>query len=1099
MKNVTQPLWMKIGQVPELQKMLMVSALLLLGTVSPLMATQSRGEGALQGKAVLGEIQGVQLSSSVYLPDTTPKFTYKPGPQRAAEGDTRPGWRTRGGRTAGTDDPAARQTKSAVAGAHHHLTQDTIPKIVVTGAVKSASTGDLLIGVTILIKDTRTGTVTDIDGTFELAIKELDTLIFSYTGFETQQQVVFPGQKRIEVLMEDAPEWLGCGIFIPTLFKKERSGKLDFITLPPLHFTHPYQLLRGQFPGLVVSQAGSDPWAVSVLRQQGVPSLTQNAAPLWVVDGMPGMEPLLLDQQSIASIKLLRRPVDLVRYGLQSGAGILEVETTDVVSKKLSVIYQGQLTIERPAYLPEVATAEEYRQYPGGISDLGYGTDWLEEVTRTALSHGHQLAVSGRDGATIWQVEGSLRDVQGVGQNSEWRQYTGRAQLQQSFWRERLVIKAQVAGQQRQGERDYQQTFFQATKYNPTAPVSFTASPTNPLLNSFYNISTTRLRNYFEVVPSSDFYNPVAIQAGSKLLEERSTRWLRAEANLQISDPLRLQLAVGQQANDRRSGEENRTYAFFRGNGHTTQPGRAERTSSEQRQEWLQTRLNWEHDFSNGLLELEGNYGFQRLAREDDRAEGFNFGNDDFRYDNFEKFLTDLSFLQQSRYDERTRLIDFGLEGKLRWRWLEWEVAAKYQGATNLGAAERWHPVGGTHLELGLNEIFNINGRTGWKAHGGYAQVGQLPRDLTYARGQYDPSREDFVNANTLLKPERRRIVNAGVSWYDYQGFFGSIDYFASKTKDPIVKLEREDLPVALNEFGVNLSQAALRNRSWETAIGWQKGRRWQWTTTLRWAHMKTQLVRTGESGPDRFFDANGQHVTARSGAGGFIWRRGIGLVELDAPFGQMIGRQFDRETTLATGEISLFDAFQGKALPAPDGDYGVIGNGLPTNTYSWSNTLSHQGWQLEVLLRGELGHDLAHLRRGELETFIDQEGLFPQSRNYLSTEYDLPNNVSGFATFSDRYVESGNYLSVDYLSVSRVLYLPKQQSLSITLTGQNLLLWTNYTGVDPSPRYVDEGPEIAGALPTLRERDGQLASGIDRRYFYPRSRALTLGLKWGL
>jgi iron complex outermembrane receptor protein len=116
-----------------------------------------------------------------------------------------------------------------------------------------------------------------------------------------------------------------------------------------------------------------------------------------------------------------------------------------------------------------------------------------------------------------------------------------------------------------------------------------------------------------------------------------------------------------------------------------------------------------------------------------------------------------------------------------------------------------------------------------------------------------------------------------------------------------------------------------------------------------------------------------------------------------------------------------------------------------------------------------------------------------------MSTAFDLPDNVSGFATFSDRYIESGNYLSLDYLSISRVLYLPNQQSLSISLTGQNLLLWTNYTGIDPSPRYIDEGPEIAGVLPTLRERDGQLAPGIDRRYFYPRSKALTLGLKWGM
>ncbi|MEL6969614.1 MAG: carboxypeptidase-like regulatory domain-containing protein [Bacteroidota bacterium] len=983
------------------------------------------------------------------------------------------------------------------------LLQDTVPKSIrIQGVVVDSTTGNPLVGVTILYGPAA-GTVTDFNGQFIGQIPLIqDPIVFSYTGYRNLIIGRPLTDTTLTVQMSPWENWesdqnilRGTGPQRSDQF----TGFVEPAELPLLHFTHPNQMLRGQLPGLLVSQPGNDPWDEPHLRQQGIQSFTQRADPIWAVDGIPAVDPLLLDFQAIQNVRLLRRPVDLVPYGLQGGAGVLEVDIDPTAKRKLELTYQGQITAEQAHRLPEVATAEQFRQDPGGIGDYGYATDWLGEVTRTAQSQGHQLQLQGLDGGTTWSVAGSFRDVQGVGRNSTFQQLSGLAQLQQRWWNDRLVIKLRAASQSRTGERDYKTTFFHAAHYNPTAPVFFTEPPTLPFMDLWYQQSSLSLRNYFEATSSLDYFNPVALQAANLLGEERVNNWLSGELNLALSDQLTVELQAAQQANDRVSGEENRTYSFFRGRAISGGvPGAVQRRKLEQRQDWYQVAAVYTPAPKRINLKIEGGYNFQRIRLEDDFASAEGLGTDDFTYEDFERILPVETTLNQSNYNESSRLISFFVKEDLKWNWLELRTALTYQGATRLGENTPWQLFAGIDTRLDLNKLTNfaLGFGTDWFFQAGYAQVGNQPRDLTYTRGQFVPGREEFFNPNPDLLPERRRIITAGLGVSTHFGLYGSLDFYESYLSDAIVKIARPEVLSVFNEMGDNLSQLGVRNRSWELTLGYETGQDLKWNTQLRWAHTKSRLLATGETGPSAFFDENDQYNVFGAGPSGFAWPVGLGHLELGAPFGQIVGRQFLEDESIAQNFPIHATPFIGNNLPTPFAGFGVIGNGLPTHTFGWSNQLRWKDWQLDVLVRGELGHDLLNRLRLELEPFMNENTLFPQIRNYWPTEFDLPLNTQGFPQDSDRYLESANYVSLDYVAIAYRWAWKDEKAMTFTLSGQNLALLTNYTGSDPSPRIVDSGPEIDDNLPNLPAREGQLAPGIDRRYFYPRSQAVTFGVR---
>ena len=171
-----------------------------------------------------------------------------------------------------------------------------------------------------------------------------------------------------------------------------------------------------------------------------------------------------------------------------------------------------------------------------------------------------------------------------------------------------------------------------------------------------------------------------------------------------------------------------------------------------------------------------------------------------------------------------------------------------------------------------------------------------------------------------------------------------------------------------------------------------------------------------------------------------------------------------------------------------PDADFTVLGNGIPDLELGWSNNITIGDWNINAFFRGAFGHSLVNSFRAFYEPRVATQGSY----NLVNTS--LANNDLTQPQFSSLYVEKADFLKLDNLTVSRKIdtNLAGIDALTLSLSGQNLFVITDYTGTDPEPSLVDTGAADNGGGGGGSD---VLAPGIDRRNNYFFSRTFTLGV----
>jgi iron complex outermembrane receptor protein len=169
--------------------------------------------------------------------------------------------------------------------------------------------------------------------------------------------------------------------------------------------------------------------------------------------------------------------------------------------------------------------------------------------------------------------------------------------------------------------------------------------------------------------------------------------------------------------------------------------------------------------------------------------------------------------------------------------------------------------------------------------------------------------------------------------------------------------------------------------------------------------------------------------------------------------------------------------------------DRQVTGNGLPKFLFGFGNDFAYKNWDMNIFFRGVFGHDLINSFRAfyEVPNYITSYNLPKTTADIRNASGELLNVSSG--TLSSKYVEKGDFVSLDNMSLGYNFNLPKSGMFSkirLYVAGNNLFYITNYLGASPEPRYVDN--EDMGML------NSPLAPGIDRRNTWFRTRSVTIG-----
>lgn len=860
----------------------------------------------------------------------------------------------------------------------------------------------------------------------------------------------------------------------------------------------PIQLVQGKIAGLAVARSGSDPNEPFTIRLRGLSTLSSNAAPLIVIDGLAGASLSSVDPSDIATIELLKDASAAAMYGVRASSGVILITTKRGQAGKTMVEYNTYLAAEQIARSVPVMNASEFRAARPD-ENLGSDTDWMDQVTRTGLSHVHNLSFAGGMGKTTYRAALNYRDINGVSIASGFQQLNGRFNLSQKAFKDRLTIDFDLSTTARNTHFGFNEAFRYATTYNPTAPVFLEEG--QPLFDRF--------GGYFQQ-ENFDYFNPLAILEQNFNKGKFKTILTSIRGQYQLAERLTVSAFYSQQRNSDLLGQYYGKQSYFRGSNRN---GLASRFSEDRHTHLFESTLSYEKSMGKSLLNFLGGYSHQLFFTESIYMEAGDFISDAITFNNIGSGL-DVARGNSiiNSYAESSKLI--GFFGRANFSYddtYHLSGVLRHEGSSRFGANNRWSPFYSINGGVVLSNLFTIEFIDNLKLRIGFGTTGNLPPSSYLSQllfepgqpffynGEYLASQNPVRNSNPELKRELKRELNAGLDFTLFNHkLTGSFDYYQNSIVDLIYLASVPSPPNLASQTWANLDDVVLKNYGVELSIGYRMGKNesdFSYEPRLMLATYNTELALLSSSPEEnenlefRYFLSGNQAFDFQSspGAPGF-GSNPMSVVVAGERLGQFYGLQY--EGVDQNGEYRFRDINQDGLI---DGrDEIAFGNALPRFSIGIHNIFELGRFDVNFFLRGDFGHELVNTYR----LFYESPGS-RSFENLVQTSYYEP-ELTAFPRFSSHFVEKASYLSLDYITLGYTTILPESSAfkkLRFYITGQNLIMLSNYTGVDPSPRYSDSGSSDNGGYTPSVLNPNVLIHGIERRNTYLRARGILIGV----
>lgn len=972
----------------------------------------------------------------------------------------------------------------------------------VTGTVVDQN-DDPLMGATVIVKGTASGTSTDLDGNFTINAAQGKTLVVSYVGYTTKEVPVKGTNLKI-TLNEDAALLdevvvIGYG----TMTRKDLTGSISTVNSKDLNvgaYTDPGQLLQGKVPGLVVVQNSDPNGGVNSITLRGASTLNGSTSPLYVVDGIPGVNLNLIPPADIESIDVLRDASATAIYGSKAANGVIIVTTKKGSDGPARVTYQGYVSWEKIAHDNKMLTADQLRAYAAENdlilkNDKGADTNWAKETQRTGFATNHSLSISGGNKTTNYNASLTYtkRDgiIKGVGNNL----FTGRAYVETKVLKERLTLAAGINGNVRKewgvprndkGGSVYEAMYY----YSPLVPV--------------YNNEG----GWYEDSSISQNYNPLSL-----IYEDRSMATFK---RMQFTGKASLKIIEGLLLNANFSYEtQNYHYRDYMSTQSQTNKKHGE-SSQNVTNDWaklMEIYANYDKTFNQDhKLALMAGYSWEEHKNGYGLgARGYNFWDDTTGWNNLSyanSYDTDPFW---GNLENHTKMISF--YGRVNYsyagRYIA-QAAVRRDGASVFGSNNKWATFPSASVAWRLSEesfIKDLGIFTDLKLRAGWGQSGNSQGfDIYAAKFFYDtygsPNvRFDYVdpvtgavtsykgiaaarNVNDDLKWETTTMLNLGLDFAFLNGRInGTIEWYNKSTKDMIW-----DYPVSMAKYPVSTLCAnvgKMRNRGIELTINAVpiQTRDWNWSTSLNFSHNKNEVVSVSNTEFNAGILNRGKLDFPGLSAGCDIQR----IVE-GKPIGSFYMWQWAGYDDRG---VSTFYDYNADGTPVLDenGNHATtsnpgqedrmyVGNAQPKLTMGWNNTITWKNFDLNFFFTGVFGQKIFNENRA----FYSYMGAIEQGKNVISSILDEQLPTDGLAQYpSDRYLENGSYFKLATLTLGytfRNCFNGWLKDLRLYVSGNNIFTITGYKGRDPEINL------------------GGLDPGLDsRKDHFPRARQILVGV----
>ena len=956
----------------------------------------------------------------------------------------------------------------------------------VTGKVKDSS-GEPVIGASVVVKGNNTmGTITDFDGNFMLDVPTKSVLVISYIGYVTQE-VPTAGKKSLEIILKEDTKTLDEVVVIGYGTQRKGDVTSSVASVKADNFVKGAvkdvgQLIQGKVAGLAITNPNGDPTGSTQIRLRGTNTIGgANTAPLVLIDGIPG-ELGTVAPEDVESVDVLKDGSAAAIYGTRGTNGVILITTKQAKGVDINQVeYNGYVSTSLIAKKLDMLNADEFRTlYPD--QDHGADTDWIDEISRTPISHVHNLSLMGGNSKTNYIANLNYASRQGIMKKSDFESFQGRIEVTHRMFDDKLKLKFGLFGKKNQMESTTSGGSFrgwvygQATRRNPTDPVRNEDGTWNENVSKFEyenplallyeaegNVKKTQLRYNGNIV-----YNPIKDLTLSAVFS-----YIRDNMNRGYGETLSHISAL-------RDG-----LAGWSSVGAYTKTEKLMELTAQYNKEIGAHKFSVLGGYSYNETDFEelwiDNYGFQ-----DDYFGGWhNIGIGSALKDGkanigSKKTPTNLiGFFGRATYSFKNRYLLMG--------------ALRYEGASQLwGTDNAWGLFPSVSVGWRITEeAFMKNQKIfdDLKLRVGYGVTGSQPKDPFLGVAMLKYGSYAFVNGNWIqtivpasnpnpdLKWEEKKETNIGLDFVSWGGrLSGSIDYY---NRDVDGLIYEYGVPTPPNLYNKTMANGGtMRNRGVEVLVTVVpvQNKDFEWSTTGTFSLNSNKLISLSGSIFKSDYDyfntgtveysgqvADSHRVQVGESIGNFY---GFKVVDVDSE-----GRWIYEDRN---GELVNYKDF----THAPE-DKHVIGNGLPKWYAGWNNTLRYKNFDLNVTMRGAFGFQIINGGRMNYENVKNSrfENRLKSVNDLVFGKHTLSPEVE--PEFNSYYVEDGDYWKIDNITLGYSFGQVGKYIKSLRIYGSvlNALTITGYKGIDP---------EVS--------TDG-LTPGYDTRDRYPSVRSFTFGV----
>lgn len=942
-----------------------------------------------------------------------------------------------------------------------------------------------LPGASVMIKGSSTGTITDTDGKFELSnVNASDVLVFSYVGYITKEILGSSSKEFNVTLLEDSSQ-LDEVVIIGFGTQKSRNittavsvvGEEELKLRPN---TQVAALIYGKTPGVVATPSSGQPGQGISLNIRGASSLGDQQ-PLYIVDGVIISDTRSINPADVEKISILKDAASAAIYGAQGANGVVLITTKQGKKGEAATFnynsYAGTSTVAKRI---DVLNA---RQYQDLMADLGYNTiwsrypydtNWQAGIFQEGLTQNHQLSLSGGSDKTTYYLAGTLYEEVGAVVTTQARRTNFRANLDQEVndW---LKVGTRIT------YNNYTDVSINDTSSGDRGGVIIGALVTPPVINKF-NEDGTFTTNPFQV-----WENPFASAEGIE--REYRTREFtgNAFAELKLLKGLVFKSSLSIQ---QRNEEYDEFIDPFRTDRGRSDNGRATATRGSYQFVGFDNTLTYKRSIKDHSFEALAGVITQDYRWDNQSITATDFASDEIgtvgagnliRPDDVE---TNISEQKNIAYISR---LDYGFKDTYLVT-----LSLRRDGSSVFGPDNRFgfFPSASAGWRLS-NEKFlkdvswigDLKVRASYGVNGNdpinpYSYLGLVQAGANYPVGVQGGIYPLNIE-NRSLKWEETKQFNFGVDFTILKGMISSsIDFYRKQTDD--VLFNNNPIPATTGFSSAAGNSLGLRNEGFEFLINTKNvDGALKWNTNFNVSVNRNKVTT----------------LTVPEIPSGFIAGRGAATItRLNQPASQFFGYVFAGVDPANGRAQYLTNDNQLTYTPEAD-DRRVIGDPNPDFVYGLTNTFSYKGFELTVFLQGSEGNDMINATRFDTEAMNSPNNQSAAVLDRWRQPGDIT-NVPGISQIgniensiiSTRFVEDASYLRVKTVTLSynvplNVLKKLKIKGLTVYATGENLLTFTNYSGLDPEVNTF-------GA--------NALAQGVDYGTF-PQTRKLILGLNVSL